>query len=190
MKKQFVKLSGLLLIGSILFSACKKDPVTETNEEEVITTLILKLVPQGGGTTVEAKLDDPDGPGGTAPTQDAITLAPNKVYDAEIILLNKTVNPVDTISNEVKEEATAHRFYFAPTGANVTISNLNTDANGLPLGLTSKWTTGAASNGKVQITLRHYPGNPPNKELSDPVDSPKSGTDIEIPNGGFTVTIQ
>ncbi|MBK7882794.1 MAG: hypothetical protein IPJ81_02375 [Chitinophagaceae bacterium] len=190
MRKQFLKLSAFGLITATLFTACKKDPVTETNEEEVITTLVLKLTPQGGGSVLEYKFDDADGPGGSAPLLDEVILAPNKVYDAKIILLNKTVNPVDTISNEVEEEGDAHRFYLEPAGANLTISNLSNDVNGLPLGLESTWTTGAASTGKIQITLRHYPAVPPNKAANDLVTSPKSSTDLVLTNGGFAVKIQ
>ena len=190
MKKQFLKPGIFVLATSILFAACSKDPVTEINDEEVITTLVLQLKPQGGGATLEYKFDDPDGPGGSVPLLDEIILAPNKSYDATIILLNKTVIPVDTISNEVAEEAAAHRFYFEPAGTNLTVQNLDTDGNGLPLGLESVWTTGAASTGKIQITLRHYPSVPPNKALNDLVNDPKSSTDLVLTNGGFTVKIQ
>ncbi len=191
MKKKLLRVGAFMIIAATLFTACKKDPVTETNEEEVITTMVVKLTPQGGGAVLEYTFDDPDGPGGSAPTQQEIVLAPNKKYDTEIILLNKTVNPVDTISNEVEEEAEAHRFYLEPTGGvNLTVDGLSTDDNGLPLGLKSVWTTDAASTGKIQITLRHYPAVPPNKALNDLVSSPKSGTDIDIPNGGFIVKIQ
>ena len=43
----------------------------------------------GGGASVEYKFDDPDGPGGAAPTIQDIVLAPSTTYDAELILLNK-----------------------------------------------------------------------------------------------------
>jgi hypothetical protein len=191
MKKRFLSFGAFMIISATLITACKKDPVTEVNEEEVITTMIVKLTPNDGDPVLEYTFNDPDGPGGIAPEQQEILLAPNKKYDTEIILLNKTVNPVDIISDEVEEEGEAHRFYLEPTGGvTLTVSDLNKDANGLPLGLESVWETGAVSTGKIQITLRHYPAVPPNKALNDLVNSPKSGTDIEIPNGGFVVKIQ
>jgi hypothetical protein len=100
--------------------------------------------------------------------------------------------PVDTISNEVADEKDSHRFYYeVQGGANVTVSNLDADANGIPVGLTGTWTTGAVSTGKMQITLRHYPAIPPNKAAVDLVNSSKSGTDIStVDIGGFTVKIQ
>lgn len=192
MKKQVLKFSLLLFGASMLMlSSCKKDD-DEENEEEVITTMQLTFVPVGGGTTVTYKFDDPDGPGGGSPTIDEIVLAPNKAYNVTLQLLNKTVTPAEDITLEVAAESQAHRFYYEVQGGlNLTISNLNNDANGVHLGITSTWTTGAASTGKANVTLRHYPGNPPNKAASDPLDSPKSSTDITTKDvGGFNVKVQ
>jgi hypothetical protein len=182
MKKQFLKFSVLLFSAStLILSSCGKDKVGEENDEEVITTMQLTFVPQGGGSTVTYKFDDPDGPGGAAPTKDQITLAVNKTYNVSLQLLNKTVNPVVDVTLEVAKEPQAHRFYYAPSsGSNITVSGLNNDPAGVPLGITSTWTTGAAATGTVKVTLRHYAGNPPNKAASDLVNSTKSSTDIEV----------
>lgn len=183
MKSYLGKFAVSILLSGVLFTACKKDKGEniEENEEEVITTMIVKLTPASGGATVEYKFDDADGPGGAAPVKELITLAANKTYKVELLLLNKTVNPVDTVSAEVEEEADAHRFYFEPsTGSNIAVSGLDTDDNGIPVGLNSTWTTTAAATGKLKITLRHYPGNPPGKALADLVTSSKSGSDIEV----------
>ena len=181
MKKQVLKLSlGLALIGA-LFSSCKKDDPVETNEEEVITTMKLTFVPVGGGTTLTYQFDDPDVTFVTTATQDEIILAPSKAYNVTVQLLNKTETPVADITTEVQAEADAHRFYYAPTaGSNIVVSGLNNDSDGVPLGITSTWTTGAVATGKLKVTLRHYPGTPPGKAAADAVDSPKSGTDIEV----------
>lgn len=193
MKKDLLKFS-LLLLGAwlLIFSSCKKDNNDEENEEEVITTMQLTFVPVGTGNTLTYKFDDPDGPGGSNATIDEIILPPSKTYNVTLALLNKTVNPVADITIEVAAESQSHRFYYeVQSGLNLTISNFNNDANGIPLGTTSQWTTGAASTGKANVTLRHYPGNPPNKAANDPVDSPKSSTDITTKDiGGFTVKIQ
>lgn len=187
MKKQLFPLS-LLLASGLLFSACNKENEGEGNEEEVITTMTLRFTPQGGGTVLEYDFDDPDGPGGTAATQDELVLAPNKTYDVAIVLLNKTTDPDEVITEEVEEEGEAHRFYIEPSAnSGISVTNLGTDADGLPLGITSTWTTGAPATGTVKVTLRHYPGNPPNKAANDPVDSNKSSTDIEV---NFTARTQ
>jgi hypothetical protein len=172
----------IAFLCTVLFS-CKDDEnvLPEENDEEVITTMKLSFIPVGGGSTKEFMFDDADGPGGNAPIKQTINLQPNKTYKVSLILLNKTKNPVDTISNEVKAESASHRIYYEPTGSsNIAVSNLDNDSNGIPLGLQSDWATTAAASGKIKITLRHYPSNPPNKAAGDPVNSTKSSTDIEV----------
>lgn len=187
MKRQFMKIALGILISGAVMTSCKKDKVEE-NEEEVITTMKLTFVPVGGGTTVSFQYDDADGPGGSVPTQDEIVLAPSKTYTVTVQLLNKTETPVADITTEVAAESDAHRFYYEPTVAsNITVSGLNNDPNGVPVGIESTWTTGAVATGKMMITLRHYPAVPPNKAAGDLVNSSKSGTDIEV---NFSTKIQ
>ncbi|MCG2616716.1 hypothetical protein LZZ85_20625 [Terrimonas sp. NA20] len=182
MKAQLTKIAFAAFLTTGLLTACSKDDdIVEENHEEVITTLKLTFTPVGGGTATNFQFRDPDGPGGAAPTQDEIVLAPSKTYTVAVQLLNETHTPAEDITEEVEAEADAHRFYYQPSaGSNITVNNLNNDANGIPLGLTSTWTTAAAANGTVKITLRHYPGNPPAKAAADAVDSNKSGTDVEV----------
>lgn len=184
MKKQLVKLVLGIAFFSSLITSCKKDPVEESNEEEVITTMKLTFVPVGGGTTLTYQFRDADGPGGATPTQDEIVLAPSRSYNVTVQLLNETESPAKDITLEVAAEADAHRFFYEPTAAsNITVTGLNTDANGIGLGITSTWTTGAVATGRVKVTLRHYPGNPPGKAANDLVNNTKSNTDIEIDFG-------
>jgi hypothetical protein len=177
-----MNLSKLLLALSlpILILSCKKDD-HDDHEEEVITTVTVKLTPQAGGTTLSFSFDDPDGPGGNAPMIDPMVLAANTTYNVSLEFYNKTTNPVTNLTSEISAESTSHRIYFTPSqGSNITISNLNNDTNGIPFGLTSTWTTGNAGQGTVKITLRHYGGNPPNKATDDTVTSNKSSTDAEV----------
>ncbi|MBA2745487.1 MAG: hypothetical protein H0U44_04600 [Flavisolibacter sp.] len=169
-----------LLSMTFIFSACEKDD-GEGNDEEVITTLSVKLTPVGGGATSTFSFDDPDGPGGIAPTVDAIQLAANTVYNVSLELFNKTLNPPANLTTEISGEAEAHRFYFEPSASgNIQVTGLDLDGANIPLGLNSVWSTGNAANGTMKIVLRHYSGNPPNKAVSDPVNSNKSSTDIEV----------
>ena len=109
MKKSLHAAVLVLFVFVFGISSCKKD-AQEPNSEEVITTLKINFVPVGGGNSVSFQYDDPDGPGGNAPTKDDITLAPNKTYTVTLQLLNKTTNPVEDITEEIVEEADAHRF--------------------------------------------------------------------------------
>lgn len=181
MKKQFFKAAMTILISGTLITSCKKDAVKESNEEEVITTMKLSFVPVGGGSTLTYQFKDADGPGGAAPIQDEIVLAPSKSYNVIVQLLDETITPAKDITLEVAAEADAHRFYYEPTaGSNIVVSGLNNDSNGVPVGITGTWVTGAVATGKIKVTLRHYGGTPPGKAISDLVNSPKSSTDIEV----------
>jgi len=176
--KKTVRNLAIIAFASLTFTACSKDVETEENDNELITTIELHVTETGTSTTGVFKFEDLDGDGGAAPVIDAITLSPNKTYNVELKVLDKSKTPAVTISEEILEEGDDHRFYFEPTGASITVNNLSNDANGLPLGLTSTWTTGAASTGKLKITLRHYESG--GKALTDPVSSTKSSTDAEV----------
>ena len=181
MKKYINYFLILVIANTVFLTACKKFEPGENNEEEVITTLNLYFTPVTGGPALIYGFDDADGPGGNVPVQSEIVLSANTQYDVKIELLNKTVSPADTITNEVSEEAEAHRFYYTSSaGNNITVTNFDSDANGSPLGINSLWETDNASTGTMTITLRHYPGTPPDKQTADPVNSPKSSTDINI----------
>ncbi len=182
MKKfNLIKIISVIVIICSLAASCKKDPKESGNEEELITTLKLNFIPAGGGATLSYQFKDPDGEGGVLPTQDEIVLLPSTSYDVTIQLLNESVIPAEDITEEVQTEARAHRFYFEPSaGSNITVTNLNNDPNGIPLGVISKWTTATTATGTITIVLRHYAGDPPGKEIDDTVTSSKSTTDIEV----------
>lgn len=166
-KKTILKLTGIALIAAAFITGCKKDedkveePHEHTHDSEVVTTLRLTFVDSAGlAPTVTAQFRDPDGDGGNAPLAfDTIRLLPNKTYLAEVLLLNETKNPADTISNEVIEEANEHLFFYTPVNVNatVTITDLDSNTPPLPLGITTKWKTQAVSTGTVRVVLRHQP---------------------------------
>ena len=160
MKNMKINLIALgILTASVLFTSCKKnEPVHDHNDEEVITTLKLNFTPNGGGNTLTYQFRDPDGPGGIAPTQDVIVLAPSTIYSVTLELLNESENPVHNLTPEIRAEGTSHRFYYEPSsGSNIVVTPTDTDANGVPVGLSSAWSTGPApSTGTVAITCLLY----------------------------------
>jgi hypothetical protein len=158
------KLPIIILTAIIAINGCKKDennvevpPVI--NEEEVITTLKLQFTDVAGvQSPVEFTFRDPDGAGGLSPDiYDDIQLQQSTTYACSILLLNETVSPVDTISNEVLAEADEHLFCFDVSGAEATI--VRTDSDGTyEIGLESIWTLGGVSQGTVTVILKHQPG--------------------------------
>lgn len=152
----------VLIMGFVLISSCKKDPVVDPNENELITTVRVSLVDKSGGSTtpVVFEFKDLDGEGGAAPSKfDEIVLTKGKSYDCTLTILNESVSPAADITKEIVAEAVDHQFYFAASDGLVTVTNLNNDSKGLPLGTTSTWTTGALTGtGTFRITLKHKPG--------------------------------
>ncbi len=167
MKKNslFIGLTGLLVV---LIIGCKKDTTKpqdnhEHDESELITTVQLNFSGKGNSgndTTFTVLFDDPDGTGGNKPTAfDTIRLAANKTYSCDLILLDKSKNPVDTISNEVKEEADDHLFFFTPSNKDALSVSINDkDSKGRNLGLKTSWVTTSAATGTVKVKLMHQPG--------------------------------
>ena len=157
---------GLLGLAALMLilNGCKKDdddnpaPTTPVNEEEVITSLYLALVPMGGGDTAIFSFVDLDGDGGNAPVITPDTLVAGTTYSGSLLLLNESTTPADTISNEVAAEAEEHQFFFSTTGGSLSWDSYSdTDADGNPIGLVSQWSTNAAGSGTVQVVLRHLP---------------------------------
>lgn len=153
-----------ILSGLLILSACKKEkPAGPTaspppNEEELITTVKAIFVHAVTGDTAVASWVDLDGDGGNAPVISGALLQPGATYAMHLLLLNQSVSPADTISNEVVAEAEAHQFFFSTTGSALQWQNYgDADANGLPLGLLTGWTTSTPGAGDLTIILRHQP---------------------------------
>lgn len=168
----------LLLMTSVFFAACDKDPddPSEENEEEVITTMRLRFV-DSTNTSVSTtfSFEDPDGDGGNAPTVlDEISLNANSTYTVTLTLFNES-DPADVeeITPEIVEESAEHLFCYTATGADVMVERSDSDGN-FPIGLTSTWRTGASSSGTVQVVLKHQPDG-----LKDGTCEPGE-TDIDV----------
>ncbi len=185
-----LRLSMLLLMGTVLFfSSCKDDDdPTPENEEELITTMTVVLAPDGGGSTATLLFRDLDGDGGNAPTITTDKLAPNTTYTGTISLLNETETPAENITEEVKEEGDEHQFFYATTmGLNISFAYNDQDADGRPIGLDFTLVTGDASTGTLRITLRHEPDKAATNVSMGDITNAGGETDIEV---DFDVTIE
>ncbi|GAA5033294.1 hypothetical protein GCM10011506_25350 [Marivirga lumbricoides] len=166
MKNQ-VSLTGLfrsllLLSAVVLFSQCDTEEPEAENEEELITTMSLTFVPTtGGGDPVFFSVFDADGDGPIEPVytdgQESI-LDAGVSYNVAIQVLNTTENPAENITEEILEEGDDHQFFFETSnGLNLDFAYDDVDEDGNPVGVTSIFTTGEASEGTLTVTLRHEP---------------------------------
>ena len=167
-----------------LFIGCSKDDAPEpVNEEEVITTLTVTLVPNDGSTAITLQIRDLDGDGPNAPVITNGELAAGITYSGSIVLLNETEDPAENITEEVEEESLEHQFFYT-TGGNldITTSNENLDTNGNKLGTEFTLVAGSVSSGTLTFTLRHEPTKP-----NTGLDDADGETDI---SATFDVSVQ
>ena len=167
--KYLKSLFGILIIGAVTMSCSSDDenPVP-VNEEEVITTMIVTLTPQGGGDSITLQSQDLDGDGPNAPE---ITVSGNLLgfttYEGTIELLNETEDPAEDITAEVEQEAEEHQFFYSTTGSIGNITYTDADANANPIGLTFLMSTQQPGPATLGITLRHEPVKPNDGTLAN-----------------------
>ena len=166
--------------------------------EELITEVVLTFTPTAGGDAITATWLDADGEGVGNPTIEDISLAANTAYEMSVTLRNTLEDPVENVTEEIAEEDDEHQFFFAftadifsdPMGdgnidnASDPLNYNDEDANGNPVGLSTNWTTGAATSsaGTFQVVLKHQP------DLKTATsDATVGGTDIDIT---FNINIQ
>lgn len=159
---KFLPLALIVLMG---FTSCSDDDAPEIiNEEEVVTTMVVTLVPQTG-STVTLTSRDLDGDG---PQEPEITvsgpLAVGMSYSGKVVLSNETETPAEIINGEIEEEADEHQFFYqAGSSLNVTTQYADTEADYQatggtnPVGIEFTLQAGAASSGNFTVTLRHEP---------------------------------
>jgi hypothetical protein len=189
-------ITGSILTSVVLFlvmpaiQGCDpKDPKEEAIPE-TITKVVLDFIPQIG-TSVIVEATDPDGDGVQGMVVGyPIDLKMNTTYTLKITMINGLASPNDAdyyVSDEVRAEGVDHMLFFgwtnslfaSPAGAgnidsrtgavNYIGGSDSNDANGMPLGLTTTWTTRpAVGTGTFRVILKHQPG----------LKSYTSGTDI------------
>ena len=154
----FLFLAALVVVG------CDSSEPDEdgAGELELITTVTVTLTPEGGGQSVTAIANDPEGDGVGFSIAE-LNLVANTTYTGTITFMDD-INGED-ITEEIEEEDDAHQIWFTPGGdaANrlaVTINDM--DENGLPVGLnfTVDVSTGAAATGTLNIVMSHYDEQP------------------------------
>ena len=178
------KLYTYAVVALLLFSSCSKDDPIAVNEEEVITTMIVTLVPSDASTNVTLKTQDLDGDGPNAPVVTVSgDLKASLTYSGSVRFLNETETPAEDITLEVEEEADDHQlFYTVGSGLTMGVSSTNNDSNGNPLGTKFDVKSLSASSGKLTFTLRHKPKKP-NSGLAD------AGGDTDI-EATFDIVIE
>ena len=111
----------------------------------------------------------------------------NTVYNAVVGLYNESVSPVDTITNEVSEEALEHQFFYTFSDMNASYIYTDLDTENHPIGIMTRVTTGEPSEGLVTIILRHLPDKFASGVSDGDISNAGGETDIEV---SFLVIIE
>lgn len=183
----------VLMAGVISLTSCSEDDPMKEDVPELITKATLTFTPVGGGTPITVSATDPDGEGVQDIQVDgAMNLAANTTYALTLGLINElaeTSSPEYNIADEVEEEGDEHMFFYSWTSdvfsdpaGNGNIDNRadavnyeDEDDNGLPLGLTTTWTTAANGSGTFRVVLKHQP------DLKSATSDANTGeTDLDI----------
>jgi hypothetical protein len=195
MKNKIKLLISVLTLILVTGTSCRdkkkndpapSNPAPPANTEEVITTVKMIFTDSVTLAQTSYMYKDPDGDGGQAAfyggtnqSDSVFTLMANNTYSVEILLLDETKNPVDTISHEVEEEGDEHMFFYNNgnntilnsgnpytvqlNGSNIVVTYLDLDA-GSPqrgIGLKTKFKTGASTGSAknlLNVVLKHQPG--------------------------------
>lgn len=156
---QRLKRLALTFISILLIASACDEKGSFVNEQETITTVTITLTPEEGNAVVlnwddinlDAVVDDSE-------VSVSDSLLPKTRYAAVVQLLNKHETPASDVTKEILREGKQHIVCFTVTTVKVAITNRDKDSNGLPVGITSTWTTTTKSGGSVNVTLRHQPG--------------------------------
>ncbi len=175
---------GIFLLCFCLFSCDDEEPM-EPMEEELITTLIYDLE-DDQGNTVQLKFEDLDGDGGNDPIITGGTFQEGVTYTGSMSLLNESETPAEDITEEIEEEDDEHQFFFSSTIAG-TISYLDADGNGNPLGLSSSIAFSETGDGTLRVILRHEPEKGATNVAQGDITNAGGETDIEV---SFPITVE
>ncbi|MGY6559630.1 MAG: hypothetical protein ACXIT9_10175 [Nitritalea sp.] len=174
MNKLHTLLLAVLMIG-LGFACSEAEAPEEENEVEIFTDVELIFTAEDGSHVVRALAEDPTGglALNSAFTVAPITLRPNTAYVLTFELLNRLVSPVEDVQEEIRDEDDEHQIFFEftenvfsdPMGIgniqnrNGAINYLDFDDNDLPVGLETRWVTGAPVTGAAfRVWLAHQPG--------------------------------
>ncbi|HET8839549.1 MAG TPA: type 1 periplasmic binding fold superfamily protein [Flavobacteriaceae bacterium] len=174
----------LIFFGAV---ACTDPEIPEIiNQEEVITTILVRLTPENGGETAVLSYRDLDGNGPNAPVLETDQLQANTEYSGEIVLLNETLNPAEIVTEEVAEEGTDHQFFYATTAA-MNLQYADADENGNPIGILFNLQTGNPSSGSLTIVLRHEPNKLAEGVQNGEIENAGGETDLSVT---FGITVE
>ncbi|HRH33774.1 MAG TPA: hypothetical protein PKY12_01900 [Catalimonadaceae bacterium] len=152
-----------ILSSAIGFStySCKEENPTPNEENELITTIRLRLT-DSNGATLSAAWKDLTPNDGAGRSIDTLLLNDSTEYSGTIEFLDETKNPVRDLTEEIRNESKDHLIVYKAVSPlannNLEVTRTDKDQNNFEIGLTYSLKTRFVGNGSIQIILRHQPG--------------------------------
>lgn len=148
---------------------------------EVITTFSYTLTPdEANAFPIFLYFQDVDRDGSQQPKVQGGPFKANSIYTGTIMLENEQVSPREDVTNEIKNEAAGHQFFFETTVNGLNVDYNDMDENGNPLGLETIFTTGTPGTGTLTITLLHEPDKTANGVADGEINNAGGETDIAL----------
>ena len=191
--KKNLRLLAILFVSALAFNACSDDDHDYDDDDhkhgdhEEINRMIYTLTnSENASDLVIMTFDDPDGElGEDGNITVSGALSANSTYSGAVQFLHVHEDgDIDDIGADIAEdEADEHEVFYSTSL--VTVERLDNDANGNPLGMVTRVTTGDAAEGPFTITLVHE-GKKPNTGLTDAL----SGEGVPDIEQSFTITVE
>ena len=140
-----------LLLALATITSCQKDNL----DPDAMTTINFLLIADDLSNAVQFKYHDLDGPDG--PLQGFVTdavLAPNLGYTGTVNILNEQTNPTTMVNEEIMANPDDFQVFFTLSNPNVEVEIMDKDNNGMPIGLSTRVTTGSQEGDytmKIQV---------------------------------------
>ena len=177
------KILAIALTATLFLSSCDKDDNNPAvNEEELITTVELRLGNVDGSVTLISKDLDGDGPNAPVVTVSG-PLRANTTYIGFVRFLDETKTPAENRTEEIAAEAKDHQVFYRTSPTTIgtfTYSDLDNDADGKPRGLAFTLETRAAGTGNITVTLRHKLNKSASGVANGDITNAGGSTDAEV----------
>ncbi len=194
MKKMMHNGLRFLFVGLVaVAAACSDDDDTDGAEtdQELITSVNLILTSASETLMGSADLQDD----GTFAITSPNPLDANTDYAISFEILNEEEDPVEDVTEEIREEAEEHQIFYVTTGdlsvvvtdTEADYENGNMEGDDLPVGLAATLTTSIAESATLRATLRHLPpvNGVPQKTANTVITDGESDFDLT-----FDITVE
>jgi hypothetical protein len=150
--------AGRLLLGLIIVGLGACDPggsTPVTPQDPIGVSLSIVFGSQTGGSPVTFTYTDPDGPGSAPPVVSAPPLRAGTTFNTVVSLATTERGQVFDRTGTVRDQDTQYQLFFVAAPPSLLQHRYaDTDASGLPLGLTNRVETGPPGRGTLRVVVR------------------------------------